>query len=72
MFVGKTRAFPKKPVSGRLWAYLQMLGEVIKIYQGKNTLAYYKNLEITAIKSFIVLSPGVVLTFSLSHPSLIF
>jgi hypothetical protein len=35
-------------------------------FAGTNTLAYYKNSQITAVKNFITLAPGVDLFFSSS------
>jgi hypothetical protein len=67
MFVGKAMSLPLKwtsvrastLVSSGLASKFQTLAEVA------NTLAYYDKSEITAVKSFILMAPGV--TFTTPH-----
>jgi hypothetical protein len=42
---------------GRLQPYTQTLEEARMASQGKNTLAYFEQLLITAVKSFITFPP---------------
>jgi len=47
--------------SGRLWPYPANIRLGWKGLPGSNTLAYYENLLITAVKRFIVQAPEVFL-----------
>jgi hypothetical protein len=55
MFAGKARAYP----SDAPFRYSTNIRLGWKGVPGTNTLAYYKNLYLTAVKSFITLAPGV-------------
>jgi hypothetical protein len=68
MFVGKARSPPYNGAPercftwvhlGKLWAYPENIRLEWKGLSATNTLAYYKNMYITAVKGFIELAPGV-------------
>jgi hypothetical protein len=47
------------PLKGKLLTLSANTRPGWKALPGANTLAYYKNLKLTAVKSFITLAPGV-------------
>jgi hypothetical protein len=73
IFAGEAGAYPKvEHLKGALLGQAQALPANIRIglkgLPGTNTLAYYENLLITAVKSLIVHAPGkfVYLTLKVS------
>ncbi len=65
MSMGKAKSLPYKGLqgtstllcSGMLLTYLQRLRYARKAHQGQTTLAYYKYLKITDVKSYKTLIP---------------
>ncbi len=55
----RVKQLPGAPLLGRLLASPTNVRLGWKGLPRTNTLAYYKNLTITAVKSFIVLAPGI-------------